>query len=67
MNTSSFEDEAKYSNDESESVNDLTFTVHSYSDGKQVANENLLANNRGDARLFFLGRPTICRAPPTLL
>ena len=34
----------KYSNDENESVNDLTFKMHSYSDGKRIANENLLAN-----------------------
>ena len=26
----------------------------------------LLHHSRDDARLFFLGRPTICRAPPTL-
>ena len=44
LDISPFEDEVKYSNDENESVNDLTFKMHSYSDGKRIANENLLAN-----------------------
>ena len=46
LDISPFEDEVKYSNDENESVNDLTFKMHSYSDGKRVANENLLANKK---------------------
>ena len=52
-------------------------TIHTelFIDNKVIQNElhqahdnnnNNNNNSRGDARLFFWGRPTICRAPPTL-